>query len=80
MDVKARELKIWNDLLEHEARRECAIDHWAGELSGHAKALHRIGFIEEDELQEMLEYADAAYHHVVEELVHKKTIRAGVSE
>jgi len=43
MDVKARGLKIWNDLLKHEARRECAIDHWAGESSGHAKALHRLG-------------------------------------
>lgn len=38
MDVEERELKIWNDLLGHEAWRECAIDHWAGELSGHAKA------------------------------------------
>jgi hypothetical protein len=64
MDVKERELKIWNDLLEHEARRECAIDHWAGELAGHAKVLNRLGVIEDEELREMLEYADAAYGHV----------------
>jgi hypothetical protein len=77
MDVKARELKIWNDLLEHEARRECAIDHWAGELSGHAKALHRVGFIDEDELREMLEYADAAYEHVSEDLAYRDWLKAG---
>jgi len=77
MDVKARELKIWNDLLEHEARRECAIDHWAGELAGHAKALHRTGVIDEDELREMLEYADAAYAHVFEDLAYRNWLKAG---
>ncbi|OQR30238.1 hypothetical protein BWR59_16895 [Pseudomonas sp. Bc-h] len=33
-DVKERKLKIWNDLLEHEARRVCAIEHWAGGWPG----------------------------------------------
>jgi len=80
MDVKARELKIWNELLEHEARRECAIDHWAGELSGHAKALHRVGFIDEDELREMLEHADAAYAHVFEDLAYRAWLKAGGSQ
>ena len=80
MDVKARELKIWNDLLEHEARRECVIDHWAGELSGHAKALHRVGVIDEDELREMLEHADAAYAHVVEDLAYRAWLKAGGSQ
>jgi hypothetical protein len=79
MGVKARELKIWNDLLEHEARRECAIDHWAGELAGHAKALHRTGVIDEDELREMLEYADAAYAHVSEELTYRDYLKPGGS-
>ena len=79
MGVKARELKIWNDLLEHEARRECAIDHWAGELAGHAKALHRAGVIDEDELREMLEYADAAYAHVSEELTYRDYLKPGGS-
>ncbi|MFP3852407.1 hypothetical protein [Pseudomonas sp. W5-01] len=77
MDVKARELKLWNDLLEHEARRECAIDHWVGELSGHAKALCRLGIIDEEELREMLELADAAYAHVSEELAHQEWLKAG---
>lgn len=77
MDVKERELKIWNDLLEHEARRECAIDHWAGELSGHAKVLRRMGIIDEEELREMLEFADAAYAHVAEALTHQEWLRAG---
>lgn len=77
MDVKERELKLWNNLLEHEARRECAIDHWAGELSGHAKALGRMGIIDEEELREMLELADAAYAHVAEELAHQDLLKAG---
>jgi hypothetical protein len=80
MDVKERELKIWHDLLEHEARRECVIDHWAGELAGHAKALHRVGVIDEDELREMLEHADAAYGHVSEDLAYRDWLKAGGSE
>ncbi|WP_285349916.1 hypothetical protein [Pseudomonas sp. ME-P-057] len=79
MDVRARELKIWNDLLEHEARRECAIDHWVGELSGHAKVLCRVGVINEEELREMLEYADAAYAHVFEDLAYRVWLKAGYS-
>lgn len=67
-EVKERELKIWNDLLEHEARRECAIDHWAGQLAGHATALERLGVIDDEELREMLELADSAYSHVREQL------------
>jgi hypothetical protein len=80
MDVKECELKIWNDLLEHEARRECAIDHWAGELAGQAKALQRLGIIDEEELREMLEYADAAYAHVSEELTYRDYLKPGRSE
>lgn len=76
MDVKDRELKIWHDLLDHEARRECAIDHWAGELLGHAKALQRTGIIDEEELREMLELADAAYAHVAEELAHQEWLQS----
>jgi len=68
MDVKERELKIWHDLLDHEARRECATDHWAGELQGHAKAMRRMSVIDDEELCELLELADAAFSHVSEEL------------
>ena len=64
VEVKARELKIWHDHLEHEARRDCAVDHWHGELSGHAKALRRLGVIDEDELRELNELADSAYESV----------------
>ena len=76
MEVRDRELKIWHDLLGHEARRECAIDHWAGELSGHAKALQRVGIIDEDELREMLELADAAYEHVSEEVAYSRWLES----
>lgn len=48
MDLKERELKIWHDLLEHEARRECAIERWAGKLAGHAMTLGRLGVIDEE--------------------------------
>ncbi len=74
-EVKERELKIWNDLLEHEARRECAIDHWTGELTGHAKALRRLQVIDDEELCEMLELADAAYSHVREQMDTQEWLR-----
>jgi hypothetical protein len=76
MDVKERELKIWHDLLEHEARRECAIEHWAGELAGHAMALGRLGVIDEEELREMLELAESAFSHVAEELLTREWLVA----
>lgn len=68
MDVKERELEIWHDLLDHEARRECATEHWSGELLGHAKAMRRMSIIDDEELSELLELADAAFSHVSEEL------------
>ena len=67
-EAKERELKIWNDHLDHEARRENATDHWHGELLGHAKALARLGMIDEEELREMLELADSALEHVKAQL------------
>ncbi|MCD5970795.1 hypothetical protein [Pseudomonas quasicaspiana] len=67
-DAKERELKIWNDHLDHEARRESAADHWHGEQLGHANALARLGVIDEEELREMLELADSALEHVKAQL------------
>ncbi|UZJ58536.1 hypothetical protein OKW98_18320 [Pseudomonas sp. KU26590] len=67
-DAKERELKIWNDYLDHEARRESAADRWHGELLGHANALARLGVIDEEELREMLELADSALEHVKAQL------------
>jgi len=61
-------LKIWNDHLDHEARRENATDHWHGELLGHANALARLGVIDEEELREVLELADSALEHVKAQL------------
>lgn len=65
--VRDRELELWNLLLNHEGRRELAIDHWCGELTGHAMALARLGIITVGELNEMLDYADAAYSYVIEQ-------------
>ncbi len=65
--VRERELELWNILLNHEGRRELAIDHWSGELTGHAMALARLGVITLGELNEMLDYADAAYSYVIEQ-------------
>jgi len=66
-DIRNRELELWNILLNHEGRRELAIDHWSGELTGHAMTLARLEVISAEELQEMLEYADAAYSHAIEQ-------------
>ncbi|RAU44093.1 MULTISPECIES: hypothetical protein [unclassified Pseudomonas] len=65
--VRDRELELWNILLNHEGRRELAIEHWSGELTGHAMALARLGIITASELDEMLDYADAAYSHAIEQ-------------
>jgi hypothetical protein len=73
--LKDRELKIWNDLLSHAAHRECAVDHWVGELIGHANALARLGIIDANELMEMMQYADAAYSYVVEELATREWLQ-----
>jgi hypothetical protein len=80
MDVKERELQFWNDLLEHEARRECATEHWAGELAGHAMALGRLGVIDKEKLGEMLELADSAFSHVAEELLTREWLQAQAAE
>ena len=64
--IRDRELELWNLLLNHEGRRELAIEHWNGELTGHAMALARLQIISVEELNEMLEYADAAYSYVIE--------------
>lgn len=63
MSLQARDIEIRHDLVEIAARRQIARDDW----SVHAEALHRIGLIGEEELREMLLYADAAYGHVSEE-------------
>lgn len=65
--TRDRELELWNILLNHEGRRELAIEHWNGELTGHAMALARLGVISLGELNEMLDYADAAYSYVIEQ-------------
>lgn len=77
-DVRDRELELWNILLNHEGRRELAIDHWNGELVGHAMALARLEVISAEELNEMMEYADAAYSYVIEER-HTRDWRASES-
>lgn len=63
MDVRNGELQVWHDSPGNEARRQVALDDW----SGHAEALHRIGLLDEEELREMLTYADAAYGRLAEE-------------
>jgi hypothetical protein len=62
MDVNEHGTGIRHDLVDIAARRQSALDHW----SGYAEALHRVGLLDEDELREMIEYADAAYSHVAE--------------
>lgn len=60
MHLEERGIEIRHDLVDIAARRQCALDHWLGQ----AEALHRVGLLDEEELREMLEYADAAYSHV----------------
>lgn len=80
-DVRDRELELWNILLNNEGRRELAIDHWNGELVGHAMALARLEVISVEELNEMMEYADAAYSYVIEERHTRDWLRTeGASE
>lgn len=64
MDVKECDIGIWHDSVEIAARRQCALERWYV----HAEALHRVGLLHEEELLEILLYADAAYGLVTEEL------------
>jgi len=75
--TKDRELRLWNAHIENKARRETGSSHWHGELLGHANALARLGVIDEEELREMLELADAAYGHVIEELLARAWVLQG---
>lgn len=63
MALEQRGIEIRHDSVDMAARRQVALAHW----SGHAQALHRIGLLNEEELQEMLKYADAAYDHFSDE-------------
>lgn len=64
MDVKEHGTGIRHDLVDIAARRQSALDHW----SGHAEELHRLGLLDEEEMLDMVFYADAAYALVTEEL------------
>lgn len=62
MSLLASGIETRHNVADIAAQRQIARDHW----SGHAEALHRTGLIDE-ELREMLTYADSAYGHASEE-------------
>jgi hypothetical protein len=62
MQLEERGIEICHDQVDIAARRQIGLDHW----SGHAEALHRIGLIDEEDLRELLLYADAKHGHVLE--------------
>jgi hypothetical protein len=64
--------EIRHGLADIAARRQRALDRW----SRHAEALHRVGLLDQDELREMIEYADAAYSYATEELAHQPELPA----
>lgn len=68
-DVKAREMRLWNAMLDdhHGYRNKPEQQH--GALRAHAAVLHRLGVIDNDELLELNDLADARYAHAAEELL-----------
>jgi hypothetical protein len=64
MQLEERGIETRHDFVHAAARRQSALERW----SGHAEELHRLGLLDEEELQDMLFYADAAYELVTEEL------------
>lgn len=61
MDVEERDIGIRDDSVKTSARHQSALERW----HGHAEAMHRVGLLDEDELLEILLYADAAYALVI---------------
>lgn len=68
-DVKASELALWNTLLEDDNAARLRPEYQNGALRAHAAALHRLGVIDNGELLELNELADARYAHAAEELL-----------
>jgi hypothetical protein len=60
MDIEEHGAELRRGLVDFAVQRQCAADHW----SGNAETLHRLGLIDEEELQEMLTYSDAAFAHL----------------
>lgn len=64
MALEQRGIEIQHDLVDIAARRQSALERW----SDHAEEVHRIGLLDEEEMLDMVFYADAAYSLVTEEL------------
>jgi hypothetical protein len=64
MALEQRGVEIRHDLIDIATRRQSALARW----SGHAEELHRLGLLDEEEMLDMVFYADAAYALVTEEL------------
>ena len=60
-------MEIRHDLVDIAARHQSALERW----SGHAEELHRVGLLDEEEMLDMVFYADAAYALVTEELEYR---------
>lgn len=64
MALEERGIDVRHGLIDIAARCQSALERW----SGHAEELHRVGLLDEDEMLDMLFYADAAHALVTEEL------------
>jgi len=64
MELEDRGIEIQHDLGGPLAKRQCTLDQW----SAHARALHRIGLIDDRELREILVHSDAAYGDIAGEI------------
>lgn len=68
-DVKARELALWHSLLEDDQAARNIPESQHGALRKHAEVLHRLGIIEDGELIELNELADARYADAAEAIL-----------
>lgn len=64
--VKDQELTLWHALLEDDRAAAHFPESQHGALRKHAEVLHRLGVIEDFELIEMNELADARYADAAE--------------
>lgn len=68
-DVRAQELGLWHVLLDDQSIARNNPESQHGALRKHAEVLHRLGIIDDGDLIELNELADARYADAAEAIL-----------
>ncbi|WAH62202.1 hypothetical protein LZ023_40710 (plasmid) [Pseudomonas silvicola] len=72
-EAKAAELQAWHELLADEKAARNIPESQHGALRKHAEVLHRLGVIDDSELIELNELADARYADAAEAFLDRES-------